>query len=108
MPYKGESWNTLLAPVLKLFHWGVSFASNLVPAATLPVYRDELTRLLIEASHQGVPAGLPCTFEHTTFYRAQSYRCAPSQASSPAYSRKNAVVYYKQLKPIGCSSHHLF
>lgn len=28
-------------------------------AATLPVYRDELARLLIEASKQGITAGLP-------------------------------------------------
>ncbi|KQN51585.1 GCN5 family acetyltransferase [Serratia sp. Leaf51] len=32
-------------------------------AATLPVYRDELARLLIEASKQGITAGLPPTFE---------------------------------------------
>lgn len=169
--------------------------------ATLPVYRDELALLLIEASHQGVQAGLPCTFgqreaedafhdlrpalsnnelllwiarddqgvagtlllnlshspdtphqaevstllvcsrarrrgvgrlllresENTAqdlrytllssdmqsgscaeaFYRAQGYRCAPSRTGSQDYSRKNEVVYYKQLQPIGCFSHSL-
>lgn len=171
-------------------------------AATLPVYRDDLACLLIEASRQGISAGLPCTFEHQeaedtfhdlrpalshnelllwiardeqgvagtllldltrssdtpyqaevstllvcsrarrrgigrlllresenkaqdlrysllssdmqsgsgaeAFYRAQGYRCAPCQAGSPGYSRKNEVVYCKKLQPIGCSSPSLF
>jgi len=162
-------------------------------AATLPVYRDELAHLLIEANKQSAHVGLPCTLEQkeaedafhdlrpalshnelllwiardehgvagtllldlapssesshqaevTTllvssrarrcgvgrlllresenmaqnlrytvlssdmqsgsgaeaFYRAQGYRCASYNADYAGYSRKNEVVYYKQLQP---------
>ncbi|MCW2108048.1 UNVERIFIED_ORG: GNAT superfamily N-acetyltransferase [Rahnella aquatilis] len=44
------------------------------------------------------------------FYRAQGYRCATLRQDSARYSRKNEVVYYKQLPPFtcACASHPLF
>ncbi|MBU9843545.1 GNAT family N-acetyltransferase [Rahnella ecdela] len=171
-------------------------------AATLPVYRDELAQLLIEANSQGASAGFPhvkeqkqaeetfhdlrpalsqnelllwiardeqgvigtvqldlagtttlspqaeistllvcsrarrrgvarmlmrelestaldlrCTMlssdmqsgsEAEAFYRAQGYRCVGSRQGTTGYSRKNEVVYYKQLSPFSSTSHPQF
>ncbi|MBF7958807.1 GNAT family N-acetyltransferase [Rahnella victoriana] len=46
--------------------------------------------------------------EAEAFYRAQGYRCAELRQDAVRYSRKNDVVYYKQLSPFPHASLPLF
>lgn len=78
--------------------------------------RRGIGRLLMREL-EGTAQDLRCTVlssdmqsgsEAEAFYRAQGYRCAALKQDDVRYSRKNEVVYYKQLSSFSCTSHPLF
>ncbi|MCX2946104.1 GNAT family N-acetyltransferase [Rahnella aquatilis] len=88
--------------------------STLLVSAT--ARRRGVGRLLLRAL-ENTAQNLRCTIlssdmksgsDAEAFYRAQGYRCALLRQDFSRYSRKNEVVYYKQLLPFTSTSQSIF